>query len=276
MVCIDSTEHLSNIQSRKSCGQCLGVERNAEAFFETKTSGKPTLNLSEMECLTYATLIGENTTFQAKDNAPAEPAGCVVKPDKSIVYFNKNTDGESTVVECGNNQYNLECVNAKDNVVLSNLSDEDSCRIGKGVWEQFEWRQTPNVNEALTCFEGCGGWCVRDDGKTEEISEKRCTITGENCNNDTDCACDHPRFPKKRAYSSRPGNSTLGRTRRSLPVRGTIDRRDARSKRTLLYTSTATLALRGMTNTSPWNTQPPRATRLANQQSQRARHFPAP
>ena len=39
-----------------------------------KRPGKPTLNLSEMECLTYATLIGENTTFQAKDSAPAEPA----------------------------------------------------------------------------------------------------------------------------------------------------------------------------------------------------------
>ena len=134
-----------------------------------------------------------------------------MKPDKSIVYFNKNTDGESTVVECGNNQYNLECVNAKDNVVLSNLSDEDSCRIGKGVWEQFEWRQTPNANEALTCFEGCGGWCVRDDGKTEEISEKRCTVTGENCENDTDCACDHPPISEETCLFVASGQFNIGK-----------------------------------------------------------------
>ena len=190
IVCKDSTKHFSSISSIKSCGQCLATERNTEASFETKTSGKPTLDLSEEECLTYATLIGENTKFYANDSAPADPAGCVVKPDKSTVYFNRNTDGKSNAVECGSNQYNMECVIAKN--VTSNPTDEDSCRAANGFWEPFEWRQTPNVNEAMTCFEGCGGWCVPDAAKTEAIGQKRCSISGDQCNNDGDCACDEP------------------------------------------------------------------------------------
>ena len=56
----------------------------------------------------------------------------------------------------------------------------------------FDWRQTPNVNEAMTCYDACGGWCVSDDEKTSLLETKRCSATREACTTDADCACDTP------------------------------------------------------------------------------------
>ena len=128
--------------------------------------------------------------------------------------------------------------------------------------------------QALTCFEGAAVGASRTMEKRKDKRKAIALSRVKIAKMIQTALATTPRFPKKRAYSSRPGNSTLGRTRRSLPVRGTIDRQDARSKKDSYCASTATLALRGMTNTSPWNTWTPRATRLSNQQSQRARRFP--
>ena len=81
--------------------------------FTTKKEGKPSLKLSISDCSMYAKLLGPNTKFYSNDNAPADPAGCVVKPDKSTVYFNKNLLKKSNNIVCGNNQYKLECVEFK-------------------------------------------------------------------------------------------------------------------------------------------------------------------
>ena len=144
-----------------------GVERNVEAFFETKTSGKPTPNLRN-ECLTYATLIGENTTFRQRQ-CPCRTSG--LRRSRQVYCVLQQEHGRRKH-RCGvrKQPIQLECVNAKDNVVLSNLSDEDSCRIGKGVWEQFEWRQTPNANEALTCRRSAA---VGASGTMENGRDKR-------------------------------------------------------------------------------------------------------
>ena len=56
-------------------------------------------------------------------------------------------------------------------------------------WFAGQWKETPNVNEALTCYESCGGWCVEDDQKTNEIGTKTCSVSGSACSNDADCTC---------------------------------------------------------------------------------------
>ena len=63
---------------------------NLKSNLILKNSGKPKLHLSEEECSKYANSLGPNKKYYANDNAPADPAGCVIKPDKSTVYFNKN------------------------------------------------------------------------------------------------------------------------------------------------------------------------------------------
>ena len=189
--CYNDGTKQEGIQSYDECGKCVSASLQT-ANFSIQTSNLPTLKTDKFECMHYAALIGK--PFATNENAPNDPAGCAIKPDQSKVYFNENKNGGSDAVKCGDNQYGLNCVevDVQKEVSMSEHNDKYSCMGAKGIWYPFDWRQTPNVNEAMTCYDGCGGWCVSDDEKTELIQTKRCSASRKECSTDAQCACDNP------------------------------------------------------------------------------------
>ena len=189
--CYNDGTKQEGIQSYDECGKCVANSLQ-EANFSIKTSDLPTLNADKFECMHYAALIDK--PFVLNENAASDPAGCTIKPDRSKVYFNQNKNGGSDAVKCGDNQYGMNCVevDVTKEVSLPEHQDKHSCMGANGFWYPFDWRQTPNVNEAMTCYDACGGWCVSDDEKTNFLETKRCSATQEACTTDADCACDTP------------------------------------------------------------------------------------
>ena len=69
------------------------------------------------------------------------------------------------------------------------IKTNTECVQNDGKWEKYTWRQTPNINDFQTCFEGCGGWCVKDVDKTNAVSVKTCDITNKTCSGSCSKAC---------------------------------------------------------------------------------------
>ena len=79
------------------------------------------------------------------------------------------------------NKYNMACVERVLKV------DEGKNRRNCTNWFPGEWMEMPNVNEALTCYDSCGGWCVEDTQKTNEVGTKTCSVSKKVCSNDAEC-----------------------------------------------------------------------------------------
>ena len=70
----------------------------------------------------------------------------------------------------------------------SQYDNRMACFEAKKKWTPYEWQQLPNVNEALTCYDACGGWCQRMDAITDSVSLHTCSLSKRYCDDTTPCA----------------------------------------------------------------------------------------
>lgn len=70
----------------------------------------------------------------------------------------------------------------------SQYDNRMACFQAKKKWTPYEWQQLPNVNEALTCYGACGGWCQRMDAITDSVSLNTCSLSKRYCDDTTPCA----------------------------------------------------------------------------------------
>ena len=70
----------------------------------------------------------------------------------------------------------------------SQYDNRMACFQAEKKWTPYEWQQLPNVNEALTCYGACGGWCQRMDAITDSVSLNTCNLSKRYCDDTTPCA----------------------------------------------------------------------------------------
>ena len=63
------------------------------------------------------------------------------------------------------------------------------CSNNDGEWTPYTLEVYPNVNDVQSCFEHCGGWCLKDQDKTNAaaVPTQQCSVTGDDCSSTT-CA----------------------------------------------------------------------------------------